>query len=180
MLKLFTLSFICLSVMHSAAGQALQDCSYEPKKLRNICMMVSERMPDKDGRNTYLYQTRLQEAACVVSNDSEAWVQAKMQRLWREQGSSLTCNGASLDIQDGNLLKFAFIQEFDDFFRDVIKWKIDLNEVDPTDGRTLLDYVQSQIDKNAGNELGKRYQNYYYALQHAGAKRRHELMQPGR
>lgn len=153
---------------------APQECP-DRKKLKNICMTISGRMLDKDKKHKYLYQTKILEAACVGANDSQAVTSEKVSKAWAMFESDMLCTTPAFDVPQGSILKYAFHQEFDDFLNDAIRWKVDLNSVDSSDGRTLLDYVQDYVMKNKGNDLEQRYANYYLKLREAGAKHRSEL-----
>ena len=54
-------------------------------------------------------------------------------------------------------------------------WKVNLNKVDKTDGRTVLDYIKDQIERNKGLATEPVLQGYYNQLKKAGAKHRVEL-----
>lgn len=144
-------------------------------KLKNLCTMVSGRMKDSSGKNKYLYQTKFQEAACIQSSDSEEQKNQKIREAWTKYESDLKCNSTQFDVMDGSLIKYSVSYRFDEFIDEVIKWKINLNKVDETDGRTPLDYIKYHIEKNKGNALEEKFQIYYDKLKAAGAKHKSEL-----
>lgn len=145
------------------------------KKLKNICMIVGERMEDSAGKNKYLYTTRFLDAACVTPTDSDSVKSEKIRKTWEAYENDLKCNSTTFDVIDGSLLKFAVTRDFDDFLDDAIKWKVNLNKVDESDGRTLLDYLQFHIQRNNENSLAQKYKLYYFKLKKAGAKHKVEL-----
>lgn len=144
-------------------------------KLKNLCTMVSGRMKDSSGKNKYLYQTRFQESACIQSSDSEEVKAQKIKEAWSKYEDDLKCNSTQFDVMDGSLIKYSVSYRFDEFIDEVIKWKINLNKVDATDGRTPLDYIKYHIEKNKGNALEGKFQIYYDKLKAAGAKHKSEL-----
>ena len=149
-----------------------------PKKLRGLCMFVSgkEEDPNPQGRFVWKYQRKLLEAACAdPAKDSEEVIGRKISKLWKENESTLICNNTKFDVANGNILKFAVNLKFDEFLIDVTRWKVNLNKVDETDGRTLLDYVQTQIQSNEGLATEPVLKRYYQMLRDAGAKHKSEL-----
>jgi hypothetical protein len=59
---------VVLSVL---SVHAVAESCPDPTKLENLCMMVGNRTNDSSGHNTYLYQTRIQQGACVSTGDSK-------------------------------------------------------------------------------------------------------------
>lgn len=152
-------------------------CS-DPKKLRMLCMYVGgmSEDPEPRGRYRYKYQRKLFEAACVdLEKDSEATIAAKVSRVWRQYEDSLTCDNSRFDVVNGNLLKYAVNIKFDVFLYDVVDWKVNLNRVDSSDNRTVLDYVEYQMRINKGNASFRILESYYALLRKAGAKHQREL-----
>lgn len=54
-------------------------------------------------------------------------------------------------------------------------WKVDLNQVDDADGRTLLDYVDKELELKRGTINEPSLQQYHDMLRQAGARRASEL-----
>ena len=144
-----------------------------------MCIYIGSRTKDPDPLKPeykYMYQRRFLEAACVdVNKDSEEGISKKVSGMWSKFEEDLYCNNGQFDVQNGSILKYAAVSKFDAFIDDIIKWKINLNRVDPTDKRTILDYVKYQKEKNAGNALEPILQEYYELLRDAGAKHKSEL-----
>jgi len=147
-----------------------------PKPMVGFCLMVSGRMKDKTGKNKYFYQSKMAEASCIdTEKDSPETQRQKIQNAWANSEENLKCTSTGFDVSDGHIVKYAVAEKFDDFINDVAKWKINLNKIDKSDGRTVLDYIQHQIDSSKGNPLEEKYQNYYNRLKAAGAKHKSEL-----
>lgn len=149
-----------------------------PKKLRGLCMFVDskEKDPNPQGRFVWKYQRKLLEAACAdPAKDSEEEIGRKILNMWKENEATLICNNTKFDVANGNILKFAVNLKFDEFLIDAAHWKVNLNKVDEMDGRTLLDYVQAQIERNNGLPAQPTLKQYYAMLKKAGAKHRAEL-----
>ncbi len=149
-----------------------------PKKLRGLCMFVDskEREPNSQGRFVFKYQKRLLEAACADPiKDSEEEIGRKIAKLWKDNEAILICNNTKFDVANGNIIKFAVNVKFDHFLIDLAHWKIDFNKVDETDGRTTLDYLALQVEKNKGLPQEDVLKSYYAMLRKAGAKHKSEL-----
>lgn len=150
----------------------------DPKKLRGLCAVVGDLTEDSNpqGKYKYMYQRRIFEAACVnVNIDSEEMIAAKVSKVWKDNEDRLICNSTRFEVSNGNIIKFAVDMTFDSFISDMVLWKVDLNKVDETDGRTVLDYVQYQIERAKGSALEPRISFYYRTLKLGGAKHKHEL-----
>lgn len=149
-----------------------------PKKLENICMTLPARTmdPKPKGDYVYMYQRKLLDAACVdVEKDSEEKINEKVQQMWTASADILKCESIQFDVTGGNILKYAVSTKFDEFLDDAIYWKVNLNKVDASDQRTVLDYVKYQIEKNKGSNIESKLQHYYKILKDAGAKHKSEL-----
>ena len=147
-------------------------------KLTSICLMIGNRMKDPKpiDFNEYMYNRRILEASCVdPEKDSEEEKIKKIQKMWSQFEGELVCNSLTFDVVNGSYLKFAVANKFDEFINDVIDWKVNLNRVDASDGRTVLDYLKFQIDKNKGNAIERKLKHYYDILKAAGAKHKAEL-----
>lgn len=165
-------------VMAVAAAAQEETMCPNPKKLRGLCMFVSSKEEDSNpqGRFVWKYQRKLLEAACIdVKKDSEEEIGKKIAKVWKDNEATLICNNTKFDVANGNIIKFAVNLKFDEFLIDVTKWKVNLNKVDETDGRTVLDYVQSQIAANKGLATEPVLKKYYQMLKDAGAKHKSEL-----
>ncbi|HEY0914241.1 MAG TPA: hypothetical protein VGE22_05170 [Solimonas sp.] len=131
---------------------------------------------DPSGEYQFRYQKIVSEAACAKSSDSEAVASAKVRAMWEQFEDRLTCNHVRFDVQNGSVLKYAASARFKDLLFDAaVIWKVDLNRVDQSDGRTLLDYVGKEIEQNKGTAIEPKLKSYYDMLRTAGAKHRSEL-----
>lgn len=149
-------------------------------KMRNFCLLISNRPKDNHPGcgYKYLYQHRLFEAARIdTANDSKEVIGKKIAAMWAvcDQLDLLLCSSTQFDVTKGNLLKWAVSYQFDDFIVDLFKWKVQLNKIDESDNRTLLDYIQYHVTKNKDNAMGPVYQDYYDRFRAAGARHKWEL-----
>lgn len=154
-----------------------QECPNKAK-LKNFCMIVGNHMKNNTGEGKYpfLFQKRFLEAACVKDSDSDELRTEKLRRAWKMgEDNYLACTGSDFEVLKGNIIKYAVAAKFNEFIDEAIKWKVDLNKIDDSDKRTVLDYVKYHLDKNKGNELEIVYQMYYMKLKKAGAKHSSEI-----
>ena len=116
------------------------------------------------------------DAACVdFANDSEEVIAQKIRRMWLKYEDRLVCNSMKFDTTDGNIIKFAVSSTFDDLIYDVTKWGVNLNRVDKYDKKTVLDYIQFQLNKNKGTAIEGTLQKYFKQVRAAGGKFASEL-----
>lgn len=168
---------IVQAVMNAAKTENSKGCA-DQKKLENLCYSISnmEKLPNPIGKVRFEFQKKFLEASCAnAESDSPEVIQAKVQKMWLQLRDKMVCNSISFDVENGSIIKFAVALKFDEFIYHILKWKIDLNKVDPSDNRTVLDYIQRQIERNKGNSLEPTLQSYYNRLKAAGAKHRSEL-----
>jgi hypothetical protein len=178
-MKLLAPSLLFLVSLTASAQETEQRTNCPDKsKLVNICMMISGRTkdPKTTSLNPYMYHTRIMQAACVDENsDPESLIQSKVSGMWSRFENDMVCSSAIFDVPNGSYLKYAVQTKFDEFLDDAISWKVDLNKVDASDGRTVLDYVKFHMEKNPGSEISRKMTQYYDMLRAAGAKHKSEL-----
>jgi len=162
-----------------AYSQTTSPCP-NPEKLEQICASVVQMDPDNGeggGKFKYFYQRQVFEASCVDPvNDSIEMRNRKIADMWaRYENTEFICNGGSFDMINGSIIKYAVLIDFDVFIRDVIRWGVNLNKVDASDGRTVLDYIQHHIDRSPESATARSLRQYYEWLRKAGARHKSEL-----
>ncbi len=155
-----------------------EDSCPNKDKIEDICDSIFDHTEDNDPDSpyAYLYQQIIEEASCVKKGDSKAEKIKKINEMWNRLEDELICNSTRFNVKNGNILKLAVARRFDSVIYDVAQvWKINLNRVDPSDKRTVLDYVRDKIEiyKNTGNE--KVLEDYYKILRAGDAKHASEL-----
>lgn len=161
----------------SPPATAAAGCANEAK-LRGICAAVStrERVGSGMQRYPYRYMRKILEASCVdVENDSDDVIANKVSAMWARNADKLTCTDTSFDVEKGSIIKYAVNAKFDLFIYQVVSWKVDLNRIDESDNRTVLDYVRDQIISYKGLPAELDLRGYYELLRKAGAKHGSEL-----
>ncbi|GGH06761.1 hypothetical protein [Pedobacter zeae] len=166
----------------SAAHNLLQTLfpEYNLKQMQHICLIVGDwtAADQQDKRFKYLYQQRFYLAAKVDTlKDSPETIAEKISKMWNiyQQTGYTSCNASTFDVRDGNLLKYAVADKFEDFLQDAIKWKLDLNKIDSSDGMTLLDYIDDNLLRAKGSAFESTYKKYHDMFRKAGAKYKKEL-----
>jgi len=143
-----------------------------------LCGYISARTPDinPNSPNSYAYQTSLYWSADVnPDRDDPAEVRRKLQLWWSIYDSQMTCNSVNFNVPNGSVLKFAISRRFDEFIDDVAAWRVDMNIVDRTDNRTVLDYIEDETVRLAGTAAERTLRRYYRTLRDTGARHRREL-----
>ena len=176
MKSLFFASLLCAS---SALAQEQSPCP-NPEKLEQFCSSVGALEPDDEEttgpKYRYYYQRQVFEASCVAPDDAGEVRNRKIAQMWKRfEDKELTCNNLQFDVVNGSVIKYAASRGIDSFMRDVTQWGIDLNKIDKSDNRTILDYVQVKLERAKGGSLERTYRFYYDILRKAGARHRHEI-----
>lgn len=176
MKPLILASLLCAS---TAFAQQAGPCP-NAEKLDQFCSSVGGIEPDDEvtsgPKYKYYYQRQVHEAACVLPDDPVQVRNRKIAQMWKRfENKELVCNNLQFDVANGNVMKYAAGRLIDPFIRDVIRWQVDLNKVDATDNRTVLDYVQVHAERAKGGAIEPKLRHYYEILRKAGAKHRHEL-----
>lgn len=156
-------------VAEAVTAEADDECP-NARPLRGICEHVIT--PDLVD-NELSYVTRFKKAGCVKPDDSEEVANRKIREAWSKFEDRLVCDTIAFSLVGGNILKAATVSRNEVFYKTVIKWGVNLNRVDPVDGKTVLDFIQDKIKTNPPNL--DFYQSYYKLLKHYGAKHRSEL-----
>lgn len=164
------------STRTAKVATAAKGCSNR-QKLMGMCMLIGSRTRDKQpiGPSEYLYYRRILEASCVDADDSEQMARKKIQAMWLEFEPEMVCENLQFDVTPGSYLKYAVATRFNEFLENAIEWQVNLNKMDPSDGRTVLDYVAFHRERNKGNTIEKKMDYYYDLLREAGAKHKSEI-----
>lgn len=167
-----------LKAVEKSAKSEKSDTCPDSSKVKHLCMyvgsMTDDTTPLKNYR--YVYQRKLLEAACADPyKDSEEVIAQKVSKMWKQFESQFICNSVQFDVSNGSIIKFAITKQFDAFLYDIIDWKVNLNRVDETDGRTVLDYLRDHMIRTKGSATERQLKIYYDQFRKAGAKHKSEL-----
>lgn len=146
---------------------------------KHFCGDVGGKFPYKetDGNFEYMFQKVMFESACAdVENMSEKEIAQKLRDWWDLYKDELVCDSLQFNVPNGSVFKYAISGGFTAFIDDIIYYKFDLNFLDESDSRTVLDYTRDEMKKHTENsEIRKWLENTYTKLRKAGAKHKSEL-----
>lgn len=144
-------------------------------KMEKICLDVMSKTSAKDeSPHQYEYEEKIYAAACVNAKDDEKATAAKIRYMWSVVKP--TCTGSDFEVNRGSILKYALKVRAYDLVRQAAEsWNVDLNDVDDTDGRTVLDYVDKEIVKHRGSDDESVLRMFWQVLRKQGAKYAREL-----
>lgn len=144
-----------------------------------LCNLVSTQLAESapNASTRFAYQTRIYRAACVDSSrDSAQVIQQKVQAFWNRYHDQLQCHQLGFSVVNGNILKLAVERNSREFINDAVRrWRVNLNHVDSTDQKTVLDYIQAELVKARGNNMEPVLQRYFTLFRSNGAKFQREL-----
>ena len=152
-------------------GKNRKGCA-KADRIPMICGAVEEAEINEEGEYRFEYLMDVRTAACVDEYDSEEIENAKIQNMFRELDDQLVCSSNHLSIKPGGLLKLAVSAYFNDFITNAVtKWKMDVNNIDAADDKTVLDFIEDQI-KQFGNDsaLVSKLQGYKARILKAGGR----------
>jgi hypothetical protein len=153
---------------------------YDLGKLHGICDYVYSRDRASTGSGyRYTFQRMLADATRAKPGDDVETRRTRLRYLWLDNQPVFGCTASNFDISNGNLLKYSISSRSYEFLNYAIEdWQLELNFIDPADHRTVLDYVEREAKANAGNSDSATIDEYFSALQQAGAKRCVEMIAP--
>ncbi|MFD1191977.1 tetratricopeptide repeat protein [Phenylobacterium conjunctum] len=147
-----------------------------------LCAGVENQTMELEPRNPFIfysYENELADAAGVFESDSEAVMDGKIGRLLDANMPRLLCNSINFNPNNGNILKLSIARKSDGFIDSALtRWKLNLNQVDEVDGRTVLDYIEARAASEQPR-FRPIYDNYAKRFRAAGAKSRTELEAAG-
>lgn len=163
----------------STKAQATTCPQQNTKRLRNrICISMDSRSEDPKplADTRFMYQRYILEASCADPlNDSDAEIRSKVQAMWSKYKDRLRCSGTTIVNGEAAPLRFALSDHFDAFFYDYLHWGLPLNEVDPSDKMTDLDWLENEVKRHPDSPFTGEYMSRIQQMREAGAKRASEL-----
>ena len=164
--------------LENVSKQLNVDCPGQVNAADLCAAVSSQHLESNPSQNTrYAYQTKIYRAACVNSRvDTPEIIQAKIQNFWNRFHHQLNCSSVDFTVRNGHILKLAVERNSRDFVNDAVrKWKVNLNHLDPSDKKTVLDYIEAEIVKSRGTNLEPVLQRYFTLFRSNGAKFSREI-----
>lgn len=154
----------------------------DPAWVRNLCAAVESQSVQLNPSPSYIrynYESQLAVAAGVISTDTRETAHRKIGAYLDENMPYLLCNQFNFNPRNGNILKLAVAKNSGSFIRAALQdWRIrQLNQVDATDGKTVLDFIQDRRAAAGESSLGRTLSRYYEQFRAAGALHASELAQ---
>jgi hypothetical protein len=161
----------------------IDDCPAPTRdQFTGVCNSIYDK---KDGTEElgigYKYQEDLWDISCAnPKQDSMEIANKKIQRMWLKNRENFRCykyDGVS--VPDGNVLKFSMDSGFSTFLVTAVKkYNLDMNFKDPADGKTIMDFLKSSMERyrQAGSaEKVEEYERIYKLFALNGAKHGKDL-----
>lgn len=169
-----------LAILAQAAPHAAPTAPPPREWTRDFCAQVELQTVERNPAhpyNHYTYHSSLAAMAGVRPEDTrDAWAE-KIRRYIDRNMPFLLCNQFNFNPRDGNILKLAVAKQSNRFIRDVlVTWKVDLNQIDKTDGKTVLDYIRDRrAPLDSQSSLARTLARHYADFRAAGARHSEEL-----
>ena len=113
------------------------------------------------------FEQRVLQAARAAPDDANAELRAKVAALF--SAHMPLCDG--FNLRRASILKYAVASRTYQFLFDAANvWDVDLNHIDESDGRTVIDYLDNEISKNLGRPAESELTSYRDMLVRAGAR----------
>lgn len=162
-------------------AQAQAQLPFDANGIANLCGAVelqsTEMGPLRYEGLQHSYQTMLADWAGVSRQDTLVAAHRKIAAFMNRHMPRLLCDTFNFNPRHGNILKLAVAKQSGRFIHDVLdNWHVDLNQVDATDGLTVLDYIRDRRAR-AGptSSFGRTLDRYYNRFRAAGARHASEL-----
>ena len=155
------------------------------EQFKSICVSMYQRDEalNPDNGLAFSYQEKLWKISCAEpGTDPINIAKLKIQKMWNKHRESFRCFGFPSTIAtDMNITKFSLDTGFTSFIYEAVKkYKLDMNFLDPADGKTVLDFVKEQEElirrtPPVNTLKADEYQRIYKMLLENGAKHSWEI-----
>ena len=177
----------------SPAAPPSQMAALSPGQVVQLCNAVSDQILSRRGvqfdlehgdeglfpprgAGMYMYEEMVHTEAGVDPGDGPDQVREKIQQFWLNNRDQLACQQLGFSVIRGNVAKLAFERSSNHVINDFIRrWNLDLNFIDPADGKSVLDYVEGELEKSRGTSAEPIWQRYRDLLVRFGAMRSADL-----
>lgn len=114
-------------------------------QVARVAVMISSRAESDHDELIYRFEEELWLLSCAdpESDNSEVAV-ARINKMWNKYGKEMAVHGVLAASGGKNILKYMAEKQL--LTRMLNEYKVDVNFIDPADGKTVLDFVKHQID----------------------------------
>lgn len=186
MKNLITICLLITVVLTSQAQEKQKEVCDCPKptekQVTTVCNSIYAKKDAMEGSQFgFQFQEDLWEMSCAkVGVDTPEQAKKKIQCMWNKYKEEFRCYGHSdVTLHNANVLKFSVDTGYSEFlFTAIKKYELDVNFKDPTDNKTILDFVESELAfyrKSTFTAKADEYQRSYDLLIKYGAKRAKDL-----
>ena len=153
------------------------------QQFEQICDQVyTKKEASDESELSFKYQETLWKMSCAKDGEENLEeARLKVQQMWNKYRTSFSCDYPGVQVPRGNITKLSLDTGFSIFILDAVKnYKLDMNFKDPTDGKTIVDYLKDEIDRYKKSTVDvnskiKEYENLYSVLKAQGAKHSKDL-----
>jgi hypothetical protein len=186
-MKKLTPLFLFLLIAFTSQAQEKKaevcDCPQPTEKqFETVCNSIYAKKDAIEGSLFgFQFQEDLWEMSCAkVGVDTPEQAKNKIKCMWNKYKVEFRCYGHSdVTLHNANVLKFSVDTGFSEFlFTTVKKYELNVNFKDPTDNKTILDFVESELAfyrKSTFIAKTDEYQRTYDLLIKYGAKHAKDL-----
>lgn len=121
---------------------------------KKFCNLIFSRVvPNPDSpyasqQHSFEFENSLWKMSCAKPDDDEETAIKKVQVMWSKYKQEFTCDVSGFTVTNGGLLKYSVFVSFHDFIRTlVLDYDLDINFVDKSDNKNVLDYVDDKIER---------------------------------
>lgn len=148
----------------------------------NLCNSLYSSTPGMPGgKFGDKYQEDLWAMSCAdIDKDTIETAKVKIQKMWNENRVDFRCYGYSgVTVKDANVAKFSMDIGFSTFLVIAAKrYQLDMNFIDPADGKSLMDFLKTQRESYRGTAYAGKFEEYdrlYKLFEATGAKHAKDL-----
>jgi len=144
---------ICIVTTFPLQADKAEDCDCPPPSKDDIigfCLNVKQGLVEPDDSPfIYAFERSLWEMSCAkAGSDSEEKAKEKIRKMWNKYKLCFACDMLGFSVPNGNILKLSMDSAFPDFVDMMVRdYKVVYDFKDPADGKTLLEFVESEIEK---------------------------------
>lgn len=140
-----------LSELENVAEIAEECPAPTKQQFEAVCVSGYDRHEVKeDSQLRFGFQEHFWKMSCAdPEKDTIETAKPKIQAMWNKNKENFKCTGNSEFYASGlNITKFSLDTGFSTFMIDAVKkFNLEMNFIDPTDKKTVMDFIQDEIER---------------------------------